>query len=280
MADDTGSALVRLDVLVPEPLHAHVLGLFTEHVSCGWEEEDLADGRTIFRLYTDNAPLLARMRDALRDLPGDAISQTEITRLDWTSAWREYFTPIAAGRFLIVPPWLADERTQRQKIIIDPKSAFGTGHHASTVLCLEGLSRLLDAGLPARPRVLDLGTGTGILGIACATQGLCAVGVDIDPVATDNARENIILNQAADRMRAITGGVEAVRGERFDLVLANILAEPLREMAPELVRLLVPDGRLILSGILTRQADAVAGAYATLGMPAHYSQGEWISLVW
>jgi ribosomal protein L11 methyltransferase len=280
MAGNEGSMLTRLDIFVPEPAYPRALGLLAEHVSFGWEEQELPDGRTILRLHTDNETLLAGLAGALEAIPGVALSRCAIARQDWASAWRDYFTPVEAGIFLVLPPWLADERTEKQRIIIDPKSAFGTGHHATTVLCLEALSRLFAAGFP-RGRVLDLGTGTGILGIACAALGCRAIGVDVDPVAVGNARENIALNHVQDRMIVRTGDVTAVEpGESFEIVLANILAGPLREMAGHVVRLLAPGGRLILSGILDRQADDVAGAYAALGRPARHALGEWVGLVW
>jgi ribosomal protein L11 methyltransferase len=281
MAGNDGSVLTRLDIFVPEPAYPRALGLLAAHVSFGWEEQDLPDGRTILRLYTDSETLLAGMESALEAIPGVTFSRSAVARQDWSSAWRDYFTPVEAGNFLGLPPWLAEERTEKQRIIIDPKSAFGTGHHASTVLCLEALSRLFAAGFPARVRALDLGTGTGILGIACATLGCRAIGVDVDPVAVSNALENIALNHVQDRMSVRTGDITAIeQGETFGIVLANILAGPLREMAGDVVRLLAPGGRLILSGILDRQADDVAGAYAALGRPARHALGEWVGLVW
>ena len=102
-----------------------------------------------------------------------------------------------------------------------------------------------------------MGTGSGILGIACCLNGLTGLGSDIDPVAVDNALENVAINKVADGFRIVPGSAEAGEGERFDLVVANILAGPLRELAPALMARMKPGACLVLSGLLDLQADAV-----------------------
>ncbi len=274
--------LIRLDIIVPEDDLDRATGLMVRHVSFGWEELSLPTGETCLRVHSDNPALLeGLLQECHALLPSAVVERTPIANQDWTLAWREFFTPVAAGSFLVLPPWLADTPADgRQPILIEPKSAFGTGHHATTVICLQALSGLLDAGLPAGARVLDLGTGTGVLGIACATRQLRVIGTDIDPVAVANARENIALNRVEACMQAVPGSTEAVRGQRFDLLLANILAAPLRELAPDIMALLEPGGHLVLSGILGIQADSVAACYAPLGQPQRLDEGDWAGLVW
>ena len=173
-------------------------------------------------------------------------------------------------------------RTYRRKpIIIEPKSAFGTGHHNTTVLCLEAITELLASGrLKAGQRFFDVGTGSGILGIACCLNGLAGLGSDIDPVAVDNALENVVINKVADDFRIVPGSAEAGEGEQFDLVVANILAGPLRELAPALIARMKPGACLVLSGLLDVQADAVEAAYAELGKARRVQSGDWVALVW
>ena len=204
---------------------------------------------------------------------------------DWLSAWRQFFTPVCCGsRFVVLPPWLAEspDFPGRTPVLIEPKSAFGTGHHATTALCLGVVSDLLDQGRIASGQTfLDLGTGSGVLGIACCKSGLSGLGLDIDPLAVDNALENRELNQVSG-FDAALGGIEAAVGRSFDLVLANILARPLMELAPAVAAARKPDGCLVLSGLLEIQADGVEAAYKAQGLPAarRVIEGEWCALVW
>lgn len=276
--------LVRLDILADEEQYDTVTGLLVRIVSYGWEEDSLPTGETRFRVHCDNAIVRENLLSALRAwLPGLEVEESAVPRQDWTVAWREFFTPVRAGRFLVLPPWLVASTPAegRQAIVIEPKSAFGTGHHNTTVLCLEAITGLLDSGrLAAGQRFFDVGTGSGILGIACCLNGLSGLGSDIDPVAVDNALENVVINKVADAFRILPGSAEAGEGEAFDLVIANILAGPLRELAPALMARMKPGGCLVLSGLLDVQADAVEAAYAPLGPARRVLSGDWVALVW
>jgi ribosomal protein L11 methyltransferase len=163
-------------------------------------------------------------------------------------------------------------------VVLDPGMAFGTGTHATTALCLGALSELVTA----RPglSVLDVGTGSGLLAIAARKLGAgLTVGVDNDPVAVRVARENAERN-AVDVALSETPAGE-VRGT-FDLVLANILANTLVELAPALEARLAPGGVVLLSGILAPQAEEVRRAYVALGLRplagADRTEGEWVLL--
>lgn len=259
-------------------------GVLALRVSFGWEEESLPTGETRVRVYNLNRPFIDGLAAAVRSaIPMAGVEVREVSLPDWREAWKQFFTPVACGtRFLVLPPWLAGTTPLegRWPIHIEPKSAFGTGHHATTALCLRVLSDLLDAGrVRAGMRFLDLGTGSGILGLGCCRAGLTGIGTDIDPLAVDNARENCALN-AVRGFDVRLGSVEAAGEEGFDLILANILAAPLCELAPALVKR--RKGALVLSGILDVQADKVAAAYRTQGLPEPRRQhdGEWVALVW
>lgn len=151
-------------------------------------------------------------------------------------------------------------------IVLHDSEAFGTGMHATTALCLEALQHLVSDHPPRA--VLDVGTGTGVLALAALKLGAArAVGVDIDAAALESARANAELNGVADRLELRAGGPEAVSGS-WPLVLANIRAAELMEMAPVLTRRVSSGGHLVLSGIPRAVAEEVAGSYVRLGMAA------------
>ena len=166
-------------------------------------------------------------------------------------------------------------------------------------LCLEALSRLRAAGvLTAGQEFLDLGTGTGVLGIACVKLGLRGLGLDIDPLAVSNAAENRALNRVEEAFEVRSGSADAVAGRRYDLVVANILAAPLRDMAESIMALVRPGGCLVLSGFLRVQTPSLEAAYAAMGTPAQLTApsaasdptrsagpddptaDEWVCLMW
>lgn len=276
--------LWKLALKAPEAETDLLQAMLARKAGFGWEEKGPIEGANIFEISCENLDLLEEIAKDAKALPGVSAEILKSENRNWQSAWREYFTPVEAGtRYVILPPWLAHlEHSSREEIIINPKNAFGTGHHASTTLCLAALSELLDQKrLDKHDWFLDIGCGTGILGIAACKAGMSGTGIDIDPVAIDNSRENRELNEA-ERLELLKGGIEKVKGAKYDLVMANILAEPLIEMAPAIKAALEPNGCLILGGILDKQADAVASAYIKLGMkePRVMADGEWRALVW
>ena len=270
------SAMYHMEATVAEPDFNLTQALIGQCMTQGWEELSLPTGEYLFRLHCPDQQILDDLEQELMAfLPEVKIQRTEFSAADWPNwneAWKEFFTPVDAGEFLIIPPWLTDSAQfgtsapSKTIIVIEPKSAFGTGHHASTVLCLEAISQLHAQGkITPGQRFLDLGTGTGILGIASAKLGLCGLGLDIDPLAISNALENRQINQVEQMLEVMPGSVETVAGEKFDLILANILANPLKEMAPAILNLLSPGGSLILSGLLDIQSQEVEAAYSVLG---------------
>lgn len=257
----------------------------------GWAEEVLPSCEIRAVTHTENPFHAAELESAVRAALPDAVIRRDIVeQKNWMLAWREFFTPVAAGnRFLVLAPWMEEERrnTAREVILIEPKMAFGTGHHETTALCLGALSGLADAGhVRQGMRFLDLGTGSGILGIACARLGMTGLGLDIDIQSVENAMENCTLNgiscAGGTPAFAIRRGSIDDTDEKYDLVLANILAGPLVDMAPAIAARLKRGGMLVLSGLLTIQADRVAAAYAAQGLPAprREESGEWSALIW
>jgi ribosomal protein L11 methyltransferase len=197
----------------------------------------------------------------------------------WATMWQQRFEPIEIGeRFVVVPPWRRASASGRLSIVVRPGRAFGTGHHPTTAGALRTIDRLCAEQKFAR--ALDVGTGSGILAIAIALLGIKRVSaIDVDPAALDNARENAALNHLSRRIRFSTTPLAQLKG-RFDLITANILSSIVIAMAPDLIRILARDGRLILGGILRREARAVASHYSgrlrLLGRD--YDRG-WVTMV-
>jgi len=213
---------------------------------------------------------------------GSFVSASEITDLGWAEKWKEHFKPQRIGRRITVKPSWEPYRAEPDEVVltIDPGQAFGTGTHETTRMCLRLLERLFSSGPPVA-RVFDFGTGTGILGIAAARLGAERVlGTDIDPKAIETANENGRINGVSDRFLAENVTLLSIR-ERFDLIVANILAEILVDLKREICALSDPEGRLILSGILSEKADWVTEEYAALGVALEdrVEDGQWTALL-
>jgi ribosomal protein L11 methyltransferase len=210
----------------------------------------------------------------LHPIPEAAVR--EIAAANWAEAWKADYRPLRIGRsFLIVPSWCETEAAAGDRVItLDPGMAFGTGLHPTTQLCLQAVEELVEKGA----RVLDVGTGSGILAIAAVLCGADVWACDTDPVAVRTTTENAAVNGV--RVALTVGGIDLVPEGRFDLVVANILAPVIERLAPALAARLEPSGRLVVSGILSEQADAVASALARAGISivgrAHVD--DWVAL--
>ncbi|MFC2971867.1 50S ribosomal protein L11 methyltransferase [Azotobacter bryophylli] len=212
----------------------------------------------LFEADVDPAPLLAH----LELLTGAALPEHQIERIedqDWERSWMDNFQPMRFGRRLwIVPSWHEAPQPEAVNLLLDPGLAFGTGTHPTTALCLEWL----DAQDLAGCTVLDFGCGSGILAIAALLLGAeRAIGTDIDPQALEASRDNAGRNGIAPE-RFPLYLPEQLPQQQADVVVANILAGPLVQLAPRITSLVKPGGRLALSGILAEQAEEVRTAYA------------------
>jgi ribosomal protein L11 methyltransferase len=217
--------------------------------------------------FEDAWPALSRR---LAERGGTEVHWVRVEDEDWAQGWRAAFTRVELGPGLAVaPPWLAQEGD----LVIDPGMAFGTGEHTTTRACLSAVLRL------ARPggSCLDVGTGSGVVAVLAARQGMRARGIDIDPVAIVDARGNALRNGV--EVALDTTPLAQVQG-RFELVVANIFAEVLVQMAPDLARLCA--GHLVLAGILADRSERVEQAMSAQGLRVEerLQDGEWVSYVW
>jgi ribosomal protein L11 methyltransferase len=246
-------------------------------------------GRWAITMHFAEAPNRAAIRELVRLAAGDdvadAITFDSVAAKDWVSATLDELVPVHAGRFVV--HGAHDRGNVAPNVLgieIEAALAFGTGHHGTTRGCLWLLDAVLKAYRPRR--VLDLGTGTGVLAIAAAKAlQIKVLASDIDSLAVRTARDNAGLNGVGGRVRAIrANGLAAPefasRGP-FDLVLANILANPLRQLARPLALQLAPSALVILSGLLPHQAQGVVAAYRARGLllVRHLKIEGWSSLL-
>ncbi|TVQ73055.1 MAG: 50S ribosomal protein L11 methyltransferase [Balneolaceae bacterium] len=232
--------------------------------------------------FTESVNLkLASWLDEQSDGRWQIVDEQIVTERNWNEEWEKTIRPLTVGRFFIHPTW-TDEVSPPDCIplVIDPKMAFGTGYHETTRLLL----RLLPDHVRPGDRVLDMGTGTGILAIAALRLGAGgALGIDIDPWCYDNALENARLNAVSDRLEIRIGSTEQIPPDaRYDLILANINRNILLDMAGSLAGYLAPGGILMLSGILEEDVDAISSHPACTAMErlAQSAENEWRALVY
>ncbi len=195
---------------------------------------------------------------------------------DWEREWMTHYHPMQFGRhFWVCPSWIEVPDPNAVNLMLDPGLAFGTGTHPTTALCLEWL-----ANEPLQDRsVIDYGCGSGILGIAAILLGASRVsGVDIDPQALTATQDNLVRN-GLDKERLPVFFPESFESKPVDLVIANILAGPLKELAPTLAELVKSDGQLILSGLLIEQAEELITTYSEwFDMEPPSTKEDWVRL--
>jgi len=203
------------------------------------------------------------------ELPTLKVLQEDVQDEDWAETWKIFFKPIRVGSGIVVKPsWESYEPRANQVVIeIDPERAFGTGNHPSTALCIEILEHIISS-VSARegdlgPSVLDVGTGSGILGIVAARQGAQRVlGLEIDPEALEAAQCNVDRNGVGEIMSVTLTPLDQVE-QTFDVVVANLTASLLTHLADDLVEHVSAQGLLLLSGIVAEQVEEVAKCFQT-----------------
>ena len=245
------------------------------------ELEDRFRGISRLKFYlTDDAEGLAILDTVRARFP--SVRQRSVEDSDWENNWRSYYTPIEVGeKLVVVPEWEAVPTGSRLPLRLDPGLTFGTGSHATTRLCLQALEK---AAAPGK-KVLDLGCGSGILGIGALILGCdTCLGVDVDPKSPDIAAENAALNGlGSDRIRFLAGNLlsdASLRrslGTDYDIVLMNIVADVIIPFAPHVPSFLAPGGTFITSGIIEGRQDEVRHALEASGFRilSHSAEDDW-----
>lgn len=247
-------------------------------------------GETWVRAYYPEYVVTSQFLEGLREWvsrlgefglePGSGtVRIREVCEQDWANAWKAYYHPEKIGaRLVIKPSWESYNPEQGDIVIeLDPGMAFGTGTHPTTVLCLEGLERYVSSG----DVVFDIGTGSGILAIAAAKLGAASVtAVDIDPVAVSAALENIRLNHVCASVSVRQGTVGEISGQA-DVVVANIIASVLVDIAQPVAQRVKPRGIVLASGIIKDRCEEVEKAFTAAGLviSERMQKGEWVCLV-
>ena len=222
----------------------------------------------------------------------------ELAEEDWAEAWKKHYTILHIGHALVIKPSWLEYTPQPHEVIVelDPGMAFGTGLHPTTRLCMvaleeyaENLAKIrskevgLAVGEPAQGlRMVDVGTGSGVLSITAAKLGFRdIVAYDLDPIAVETAARNVAINHVESIVRVERGSITNGERSKFDLVCINILAEVICELAPAVAAALQPGGTVIASGILDFKADTVSDALREVGIETIEKKQEedWVTLV-
>ena len=260
-------------------------GLEPEPVGTGIFEIEDGSNRWEVGVYFTEAPdevALALMAAAYGAQP---FAISELPEVDWVAHVRRELTPVRAGRFFVYGGHDADQVPEGvEALCIEAAMAFGTGHHNTTKGCLEALDRIANDGYQAH-RIADIGSGTAVLAMGAARiWPVTVIASDIDPVAVDTAAANVLANGLDGRVVCIeAAGFDHPMLEDaapFDLVLANILKQPLIDLSPDMEKSVAAGGKIILSGILTGQAPEVIAAYEEqgFGLDRRDDLGEWSTL--
>lgn len=221
---------------------------------------------------------LIEIKDMGVDIGEGTVEYIKVNEEDWANNWKKYYKPTKIGKNIIVKPiWEEYEANGEMIIELDPGMAFGTGTHETTRMCVEAL----EENVKGDTTVFDIGTGSGILAIAAAKLGAKKViGVDLDPVAVDSAKENVSFNDL-NNIEILYGNLMDVVTGKADLVVANIIAEIIVVLAEDVKNFLVPGGLFITSGIIRERRELVETKLKEKGFKIKEvkEQGEWLCII-
>ncbi|MBD3219583.1 MAG: methyltransferase domain-containing protein [candidate division Zixibacteria bacterium] len=262
----SGQGYLEAAVTVSPEHEEMVSNFIIEEIAFGLVTEDLDDLiRIICYIPKDNGSddkigrikkYLALKKILPENLIDERIKTRTIKEIDWISEYQKGFKPVIIDDLVIKTPWDKTEFPDKRIIVIEPKMAFGTGKHETTQLCLRAIKKELKPGM----KILDLGTGSGVLSIYSAMLGASEIlGLDIDPEAVPNALENAEMNNISDVFEAKTGSMEQVdKKDYYDIVISNLIYDGIVKLFDEFMTALKPGGRMILSGILDNQKNQLA----------------------
>lgn len=246
---------------------------------------DIVPEKVTIRLYLstfqlDEIPQIKAELKAFAQEQGFEIvfGDRQVAEEDWAHSWKRYWHPQKIGKHIVIKPTWEEYTLEAGDLLIelDPKQAFGTGTHPTTQLCLMELERIVPE--MGNVEVFDVGTGSGILAIAAIKLGAKhVIACDTDPVAVEATIENIELNGVADHIEALVGGVDVIPG-KAPLVVVNILAEVIAEIAQPLKDHLAPGGTIIASGIIREKSEMVKKALGEQALVREETMGDWVGL--
>jgi ribosomal protein L11 methyltransferase len=243
----------------------------------------LDDHDSTWRVFFSAASARDRARVALATA-GYSTEAVDVDDGDWAARSQQSLGPVVVGRVTVAPPWAIPPALpvrpvppiQPVRVIIEPSMGFGTGHHATTRLCLAAMQTIDVTGC----RVLDVGTGSGVLAIASGLLGATSVvGVDSDPDAIDSARANLALNPDVSNVEFQLADVMSANMPRANVLIANLTGALLQRAAAVLLGAVEPDGRIIVSGVLAIERSDVVEAFAPAAPEWEAQEDEWIAVV-
>ena len=278
----------RVALAVPQEVADGLTSFLCDEGSIGQEVGDAADDQvTLIAYFRADVALeslraeIAQYLEALRELGMfSRVPKVRLVRIvgDWLASWRRYFRPIEVTRRLVVrPSWATCSlREGQSEIVIDPQTAFGTGHHETTRICLRAEETVIRQG----DKVLDVGTGTGILTVRAVQLGARSVlGIDNDPEAVRVGRRNLAVNGVNGDVQVTCGDVRYLE-DSFNVILANIHSGVLTPLLPTFLRLLLEQGRAVLSGITRDEEEGFCSRVSQAGFQIRgvWREGEWVGL--
>jgi len=287
---------IEVRVLVPARMQEEASLFLTDFSGRGViiEEENVPAGGVVVRAYFRPEEYGAWQRQELQDylkrlssyeLYPLGLEVRQVAAEDWAEAWKAHFKPLKVTANLVIrPPWEEYAAQPGETVItIYPGMAFGTGRHASTLLCLRALEQVWGERRPRAGspwQVLDVGTGTGILALTAARYGAEVLAIDLDPEAVAAALENVRLNNLLDRVWVEETPLTSLR-QQFGLIMANITAPDLLQLAGALTARLLSGGVLIISGFLAEDALGLSARYQGLGLhqTGFLTQEDWGALI-
>ncbi|MSO61060.1 MAG: methyltransferase domain-containing protein [Acidobacteria bacterium] len=231
-----------------------------------------------WRVFFETDAVREEAAQAIRDaFPSIAIAYVELPDEDWAARSQQSLTMVHAGRFIVAPPWdMPADDVDATVIVIEPSMGFGTGHHATTRMCLRLLSDLDVSDLT----VLDLGTGSGVLSMAAALSGARhVIGIDVDVDAIQSAETSARLNTLPDTLEFQVSDFRSSPPAAADVVLANLTGGMLTSSGPAIAVLVKPGGQMILSGFDHTEVDAVIATFGGFTETARLTEDNWIALL-
>jgi len=234
------------------------------------------------RLVETMAKLKDRTEEIKHLFPGGRveITETEVTAENWATSWKAFYKPEKIGDRVVVKPSWEEYQEQKDDVVVemDPGMAFGTGNHPTTAMCI----RALEEYIFPQCRVLDIGTGSGILAVTAAKLGAGHVlAVDHDPISIDATVQNISLNQVGDQVSVLQGDLVSGIKDKFDILVANIIADVIIRLIPQTLSLLEKNSIFISSGIIKDRMAEVEEAFVknSFIIDKVFEEGEWVALI-